>query len=64
MERRLGKFKNGWENLLLITVRGCHCQEINLFVSLFGQECSLLRSGEDVKVRCFLFRPRCIVPYE
>ena len=40
------------------------CQERNLFVSLSGLECSLLKSGEDVKVRCFLFRPRCIVPYE
>ena len=24
MEKRLGKFKNGLENLLFITVRGCH----------------------------------------
>ena len=23
MEKRLGKFKNGWENLLSITVKGC-----------------------------------------
>ena len=37
MEKRLGKFKNGWENLLLITVTGCRKSTpskitINIFV--------------------------------
>ena len=36
--KRLGKFKNGWENLLLITVRGCHTstpskKTIDIFVA-------------------------------